>query len=153
MIFSSIHANDNAALYPKAIQKAIDFLKNHDFASMEPGRYEIDGDNIFANLMDATTKAHDEVKPETHKEYIDVQFVVSGKEKLGFAADTGYTPSEHPDGSDVYFYDSVDDESYVIALPGCYSIFFPSDLHRPCVCVDAPAAVRKVVVKVHVSLI
>ncbi|MDO4344434.1 MAG: YhcH/YjgK/YiaL family protein [Eubacteriales bacterium] len=151
MIFSSIHTRSSIT-YPEAIETALKFLKSHDFTSMEPGRYEIQGDDIFANLMDAQTKPLEETKPEAHKEYIDVQFVVSGTEKLGFAPDTGSCPPcDHPEGEDIWFYEGLENESFVISTPGCFSIFFPEDIHRPCVCQTKPEAIRKVVVKVRVS--
>ena len=45
MIFSSIH-NDSVSYYPEAIQKAIHYLKEHDFLTMKPGVYEIQGKDI-----------------------------------------------------------------------------------------------------------
>lgn len=152
MIFSSIYTTTESLCYPQGIQKALDFLKDHDFTTMEPGRFELQGDDIFATLMDASTKPKEEVRPESHKEYIDVQYVVSGTEKLGFVNDTGkYQPVEHPEGSDVYFYGEVDKESFVVSTPGCFSIFFPEDIHRPCVCEGQPENIRKVVVKIRVT--
>ena len=44
MFFSSIHAKQQSVALPAAIEKALDFLKAHDFTKMEPGRYEIQGD-------------------------------------------------------------------------------------------------------------
>ena len=37
--------------YPAAIQKALHFLAEHDFAKMQDGKYPIDGDNSFAILQ------------------------------------------------------------------------------------------------------
>ncbi len=152
MIFSSIYAATESLCYPKGIQKALDFLKDNDFTTMEPGRFDLDGNDIYATLMDAATKPKDEVRPESHREYIDVQYVVSGTEKLGFVNDTGkYKPIEHPEGSDIYFYGDVKNESFVVSTPGCFSVFFPEDIHRPCVCVEQSENIRKVVVKIRVT--
>lgn len=47
MIFSSIKNGDSFEKYPAAIQTALEYLKSHDFASMEPGVYEIQGKDIY----------------------------------------------------------------------------------------------------------
>ena len=74
--------------------------------------------------------------------------------KLGFTPDTGkYEVDERFDERDLIFYKSVENEGFIEATPGCYSIFFPADVHRPAVAVDEPMTVRKVVVKVSVALL
>ena len=44
MFFSSIYAKQQSVALPAAIEKALDFLKAHDFTKMEPGRYAIQVD-------------------------------------------------------------------------------------------------------------
>ena len=116
--------------------------------------YEIQGKDIYAQVMDAQTGAVEEKRPEVHEKFVDVQFLASGKEKLGFTPDTGkYEVDERFDERDLIFYKSVENEGFIEATPGCYSIFFPADVHRPAVAVDEPMTVRKVVVKVSVALL
>lgn len=154
MIFSSIYAKDDVNKYPKAIQTAIEYLKSNDFVAMEPGVYEIQGKDIYAQVFDAETGAAAERRPEVHEKYIDVQFLASGEEKLGFTPDSGkYEVDERIDERDLIFYKSVENEGFIVATPGCYSMFFPEDVHRPAVAVDEPMKVRKVVVKVKVALL
>lgn len=154
MIFSSIYAKDNVEKYPKAIQTALEYLKANDFTAMETGVYEIQGKDIYAQVMDAQTAPADTKRPEVHEKYIDVQFLASGKERLGFTFDTGsYEVDERLGDKDLIFYKSVENEGYIDAVPGCYSIFFPEDVHRPAVAAGEPMTIRKVVVKVSVALI
>ena len=47
MIFSSIKNGDSFEKYPAAIQTALEYLKSHDFAAMEPGVYEIQGNCLL----------------------------------------------------------------------------------------------------------
>lgn len=153
MIFSSIYANDKVGKYPKAIQTALEYLKSHDFTSMETGVYEIQGKEIYAQVMDAQTAPADTKRPEVHEKYIDVQFLASGKERLGFTPDTGnYEVDERLEDKDLIFYKTVENEGFIEAIPGCYSIFFPEDVHRPAVAAGEPMTIRKVVVKVSVEL-
>lgn len=154
MIFSSIYAKDDVGKYPKAIQTALEYLKSHDFTTMETGVYEIQGKDIYAQVMDAETGAAEEKRPEVHQKYVDVQFLASGRERLGFTPDTGgYEVAERFDERDLIFYKSVENEGFIEAIPGCYSIFFPEDVHRPAVASGEPMKVRKVVVKVSAALL
>lgn len=153
MIFSSIH-NESTLCYPEAIKQAINYLKEHDFLAMEPGVYEIQGKDIYAQVFDAQTKAPEEQRPEVHEKYVDVQYLASGKERLGFTPDTGrYEVSERFSERDLIFYRAVKNEGFIESRPGCYCIFFPEDVHRPGVLSGESMKVRKVVVKVKVSLL
>ena len=154
MIFSSIYSKDDVTKYPVAIQTAIKYLKENDFISMETGVYEIQGKDIYAQVFDAQTEPADKKRPEVHEKYVDVQFLASGKERLGFTPDTGkYKVTEQFVERDLIFYDKVENEGFIEARPGCYSIFFPSDVHRPTVLSGEAMNVRKVVVKVKVDLL
>ena len=154
MFFSSIYAQGKAECYPEVIQRVITYLKDHDFTAMDPGVYEIQGNEIYAQVFDVVTGSAEEKRPEVHEKYIDVQFLASGEELLGFTPDTGsYEVDERFDDKDLIFYKSVENEGFIKATPGCFSVFFPEDVHRPAVAVGEPMEVRKVVVKVSVVLL
>ena len=68
---------ENANLYKNLgdrIQKSFDYIKQTNLKKLQPGRYDIDGDNIFALISEYQTKVESEGKLEAHKKYIDVQF-------------------------------------------------------------------------------
>lgn len=156
MISSSIYAKDVAASYPQCIQTALAYLRENadKFAAMEPGTYEIQGRDIYAMVSDCTTKPQEQGKPEFHKNYMDVQFVAAGCERLGFTPDTGkYEVAEAFPEKDLYFYKAAENISYIDAVPGCYNIFFPSDIHFPGLACGESMTVRKVVVKVSMALL
>lgn len=153
MIASSIYAKDDCSKYPKSIQTAIEYIKNHDFTGMKPGDYPIDGTNIYAKVFDITSKKAEDTHPEVHKEYIDVQFWVSGEELMGFAPlKKEYEIIEEHKEQDLYFLGEIENESFLKAVQGDYMVFFPNDIHRPGVAKGQPLNYRKVVVKVHVGL-
>ena len=154
MIFSSLKSGDSIAVYPEAIRKALEFLKNTDIEAMQPGDYPIDGDKLFAKVFDLTTLAVEETKPEIHHKYIDVQFWPSGSERFGIAPYLGGgTIVEAREDADTYFLESVPNESFVTATPGCFAVFFPWDAHRPGTILGEQATFRKCVVKVSTDLL
>ncbi|MBO9607905.1 MAG: YhcH/YjgK/YiaL family protein [Paenibacillaceae bacterium] len=149
---------DNAGLYAKlgeGIAKALAYLRETDFAGKEPGRYDIDGDHVYAFLQEFTLRPQSEGKWEAHRRYIDVHYIVSGKERLAYAP---------VDSLEVYrAYDEIGDfvllrgggstnivtaTNTIVAAPGTFLVFRPEDAHMVGITVDTPKPVRKVVVKV-----
>ena len=117
------------------------------------GRYEAEH-GIYAMVQIGVTSDIGKDRMETHEKYLDVQYLVSGKERLGFTKNTGdYQIAEHIKERDLIFYQSVEDEGWIESRPGCFCIFFPSDIHRPECISGESMKLRKVVVKVSAALL
>ena len=152
MIYGHI-SQPNACRYPAAIEKALDFLRTTDFSKLETGVVEIEGRTIFAQILDLTTRPHDEQRPEVHRKYLDIQFLHSGEEQIGVAIDTGnnVVSEELLEQRDIMFFHDCENESLFEMVPGSYAIFFPQDVHRPACNKYRETAIRKIVVKVAIS--
>lgn len=152
MIFGHISRPLTCRL-PDAIMKGLDFLRSTDFSTLPAGKIDIDGESMFAQVLDLTTAPAEENKPESHYRYLDIQFLVSGCEKIGVVIDSGNNiPMPPPAGyKDIVFYQSVEHESFLTMEPGNFAIFFPEDIHRPACNISEPVNIRKVVVKIDVS--
>ena len=85
MIFSKLQGGDPLTCYPAAIQRALAFLQDTDLMALEPGSYPLEGDKMFANVMDMTTHGYEGSHPEVHKKYIDLMYWPEGGEKIGVA--------------------------------------------------------------------
>ena len=143
---------DNAALYaglhPRLAQ-AFDFLRSTDLARLPLGRHTIAGDELFAITQEYRTRPADEGFWESHRRFIDVQVVVAGKERMGYAnLATLAVRKPYDEEKDLIVFDGTGDFFTVSA--GMFTIFTPHDAHMPCLAVGEPATVRKVVVKVAV---
>jgi hypothetical protein len=75
----------DAATLPANIQKGLKFLAETDIAALPAGRVDIEGDTIFALIQDYDTAPKAEKRPESHARYIDIQYVFSGREIIGYA--------------------------------------------------------------------
>ena len=154
MIFASLNALDCPYRYPAAIQTALEWIASHDLDSMEAGTYKLQGDDLYINLQDFTTHPADEGTAERHDDYLDLQYVVSGVERMGYVPYTGSEPVfEDPEGKDITFYKDLEREAFVDVYPGSYCIFFSNDIHRPGCAAGAPCQVRKAVAKIRQSLL
>ena len=141
--------------YPKAIQRALEYLRSHDFTKMEDGTYPIEGQKIYAKLQRYETRLMESCRPETHQKYIDIQYVVEGEEYLGWCPFSPDLKEEAPydEKADVTVYEKLVPDSNLVLLPGSFAVLYPEDVHRPCCAVEGgPAPVTKVVVKVSVDL-
>ena len=151
---------ENAGQYSNLgdrIQKSLDFIKKTDLKKLQPGRYDIDGDNIFALISEYQTKAESEGKLEAHRKYIDVQCVINGEELIGYAplsnpsfAETssgGQEILEHySEEKDIVFFNG--EKVFIKVKEGMFAIFFPEDAHMPGINVKGKSSVKKLVIKV-----
>lgn len=141
--------------FPEPLQKALSFLQENDCAALKPGRYEIDGDGIFAIVQHYQSKPEEECRAETHEKYIDVQYVAQGEEYVGYCALSPVLEVEEDclAEKDAKFYQKIFPESNILLRKGSYAIVYPCDVHCPGCMVGKPVDVVKVVVKVSVGLI
>ncbi|EDX9485046.1 DUF386 domain-containing protein [Salmonella enterica] len=146
-------AQPNPCRLPSAIEQALDFLRNTDFRTLAPGVVEIDGKNIFAQIIDLTTRDAAENRPEVHRRYLDIQFLAWGEEKIGVAIDTGKNQISESllAQRDIIFYHDSEYESFIEMIPGSYALFFPQDVHRPGCNKSVATPIRKIVVKVAID--
>jgi biofilm protein TabA len=155
MIYGNLKDNGDISIYSQAIQKAIKYLNENDMESVAPGKYEIDGDKMFVQVMDTQTSSRSERKPEVHRQYVDVQFLAKGEEQIAFYSDMqdNETDEEFLETRDIIFYKNNEKarESLIKMEPGSFAIFFPWDVHVPAIAVNEPMIIRKVVIKVKVS--
>lgn len=153
MIFDSFEFPLNQLQYPKVIEETLQYLKGVDFNSLPLGRHEIKGDDIFFNLDEYNTFQPSERIVEAHKKYVDIQFLVSGSEKIGYSTYSEKNPIkvEYSPEKDLLVYESMENEFDLILTPGVFAIFFTEEPHRPCCINKNVEKVRKVVVKIKKS--
>ena len=70
MIFSKLGAKDPYTACPKAIREVLHFFETTDVLNLAPGRYELQGDDVYVNVMDMTTHPFEGSHPEVHQKYI-----------------------------------------------------------------------------------
>lgn len=134
-------------------EKAFDFIKNAVKENLPVGKYEIDGTDVYAMVQEYDTKLPDEAKFEAHKKYIDIQYIISGTEKMEVTDISKAKPNtEYNTEKDVIFFEDVDMATAGVFTDEEYAVFFPQDVHKPGMANDnIRATVRKIVVKVKVD--
>lgn len=142
---------ENARMYESVnprFKQAFDFLLKEDLAALPAGKIELDGANLFVNVVDITGKSVDEAKMETHNEYIDIQVPVGKAETMGWLAASKLKNPTAPYNSEkdiTFFTDKA--SNLILVQPYEFAIFFPEDGHQPGI---SEGTYRKIIVKVRV---
>jgi len=139
-----------APLHPR-FPRAFAFLEAVT-AETADGRHEIDGDEIYALVQRYQTRPPADMKLEAHRRYIDIQFLVRGREVIHWAplAALADVTLPYEAAKDVGFFAASVETLPVRLAAGQFAILFPDDAHAPCCAWGEPEDVLKVVVKVAV---
>lgn len=116
------------------------------------GRHEIAGDGVYALVQKHSTKPVAERQYESHRKYIDIQYIQRGREVMYWAplARLNNVTMPFDAAQDAALYGLIPDGVPLAVRSGQFAIFFPDDGHIPSCAWDEPAEILKVVVKVMV---
>ncbi len=140
----------NRALYTgvsDGIRQGLEAIASGQYDSAEPGRYELPN-GLYLLVQHYGPKKLEEAVWEAHRNYLDIQYVVSGDEYIGWAplADM-QTKIEYDPAKDMH---RLTGQGSLVAIPqGYFMILHPDDAHLPCIEYKAREIV-KLVVKVPV---
>jgi len=135
--------------YGAHFAKAVAFLQRKDLTKLPNGRYELDGDDAFAMVQEATLKPWGSGRPEVHHAYFDIQLPLSGEETIGVGRFDPKAVGDFDEEKDIGFYDGVAVEPLTLR-PGEFVILHPGTCaHAPCCTIDGLGTIRKIVIKVR----
>lgn len=150
MIYDTLeHIAAYEGIHP-GVMRGLRYLAETDFSALPDGRQEIDGEAVFANLQSYENKPANDT-PESHRDYIDIQYLIQGEELVGVAPLEAMTQvvEAHPE-RDLWLHRGP--VEYLTIGRGRFLVLWPGDAHAPGI---APAGrcapCRKCVVKVRVA--
>ena len=125
---------------------------NKFLSGIQNGKHII-SDNCYINVEEYTTKDIVNAKFEAHKNYIDVQILLNGKEDIYYTDvnDNLTVQIPYDENKDIMFYsDSVNSYNKVTLDGSNFVLLYPTDAHAPQVATTTPPEkVKKVVIKIH----
>ena len=137
----------NKALWDKAFA----YLKETNLETIAVGKYPIVGDSLFATVSEGPTKKFEDTKWESHRKYVDIQYIIKGKEKMGVApVSTATVVVPYDEKKDAANY-TTDKGKFFVAEPGTFFIFFPQDAHRPGTKIEGCDSDKKIVLKLRID--
>jgi biofilm protein TabA len=150
MILSSLADADLYRELSPGIAAGLRYLQTFDHATPN-GRYALDGDALFALVSSYDTGPATEKRFESHRSYLDIQYLAGGTERILHAparlltAETRYSEID-----DVLFYQEPGYSSSLLLRTGDFTIFAPADAHKPGCMAGGRTHVKKVVLKVKI---
>ncbi|MCK9418078.1 MAG: YhcH/YjgK/YiaL family protein [Nitrospirae bacterium] len=152
MVVSDLDHIDHQIVRTPGLQKAFAFLRADTIHGLPDGRFEIDGDRVFALVQRYETMITDAPKFECHRKYIDVQFIVSGEEVIGWAPLSRMMITEAYDADKDICFGTAAAGKWTRAYlqTGQLAVLWPEDGHAPKLAGSASSPVMKIVVKVAV---
>ncbi len=153
MMLGDVQGLNEAGLHPQ-LHTALCRALAATPADKEPGRYALDGDDIFMNVMQLTTQSPQEKAAELHADYIDIQLLLRGEERILYGcAGTARDCEAWHEEEDYQLCQQIAHEQCVTLHPGMFAIFMPGEPHKPGCRVGEAQAIAKVVIKVRASLL
>lgn len=151
MVVDSFENEGPCPLMDEKIVYALRWLQSAQTSQLAPGRYELRGQSMYALVDEYMTRPREACRLETHRRYIDVQYVMQGRELMGYAPVRTLTPGPYDEDRDVQFHQGHAD--FLLLREGMFAVMLPGDGHMPGVAVDnQPGPVKKIVVKVPVDM-
>ena len=134
-----------AAVIP-GLEEAVEVMAS--VTDLTPRTIPLSGTNRVI-IQSYNTKLPAEGKPEAHREFLDIQYVVEGEECVGWAhVDSLTLEGDFNTDSDIGFYTGKVDLMR-IGAGNCY-VVFPEDIHMPGIAVEESKPCIKMVVKLKV---
>lgn len=148
MIADHLTNAERYAVLGPLFKQAFDFLRNQNLDTLADGRHDLAGDRLFALVQGYHTKPQSEGFWEAHRRYIDLQFIVQGIERIGYAPLHRMTLESYDDSRDLSVLHGEGD--FLTLTDGCFLLLWPEDVHMPGLQIDQSTAVRKIVFKIAV---
>ena len=147
MILDTLDRLENYSYLSPLMDKVVEFFSKTDLSSLEPGRIDLQGDDLFVNVNRQGAQTRDEVPIEAHREYIDIQVPISCDEEMGFLSAKFMPTTSKPYSAerDVAFYLGLCD-TYLNVRKGMFVVFFPGEGHAPAITNDG---ILKLIVKIR----
>jgi len=150
MVIDVLENNEKYHCLHPLFGKAFSYIAETNLLQLPTGKYHIVDDSLIAIVNEYNTVDAAFEQCEAHKKYIDIQYIISGKEYIGHAFLTNQPPSQQYDAEKDYWLFADKPNFFSHLKAGEFAIFFPTDLHMPNIQILNPAPVKKLVLKVAV---
>ena len=150
MITDKLTNIDKYPLLAECAEAITAFVKKVEEENLPMGRYDLDGDNLFALLQTYTSKPKCEARMEAHKLYTDLQYIMEGEECIYWSPiDVLTVEEDRTPEADLVFYKDEEPMGCTKLTAGMFGVYIPTDGHMPSVAAGECAPVKKIVFKIR----
>lgn len=149
MIFGNIKDKERYNFIDERILKCFKYAIENDLKEFSTGSHEINGDEVFVNVMSYDTVDKEERFWEAHKKYIDVHLMLDGTEKITLNHIDNLEKREYEEEGDFLPLDG-EEASIVTLAKGDFLICYPEDAHMTAIKINESENIKKAIFKVEI---
>ncbi len=149
MVHGNREIKEQYAFLEEKFQRCFAFLEEHDMENLPLGRYALEGEDIFCNVIEFTTQEPDAGPWECHRKYYDIHYIIRGEERIDVALTNRLYGGEYIEERDI-MQPLGEGEGFICLRAGDFMLSGPMDAHRPGQAPGEPMLIRKAVFKVRV---
>lgn len=147
MIIDHISNREKYYFLGEGFRTALDFFAEVNATALEKTNLSLDN-GVVVKIRPMMTKPQAECSFEAHREYADIHFLAYGEEKIGYADVTRLHELSYNAESDAV---ALSGEGDALTMrPGYFMITLPRDAHMPCIAVNEPVEIGKMIAKIKV---
>lgn len=150
MVFGNIRDLKDYEFLEEEIKKCFAYAKEHDLMKYEKGTHEIDGENIFVNIVEYETTNTENRFWEAHRYYLDLHLMLDGTERIDVNFIDNLEQKEFVEKDDFLPMEGTEN-GYVILEKGDFLLCYPKDAHRTAVKVEEPMKIKKAIFKIRIK--
>lgn len=150
MVFGNIRDLEDYGYLEEEVLKCFQYAQEHDLLSYEKGSHEIEGDNLFVNIVEYETTAPENRFWEAHRKYLDLHLMLKGPEQIDVNFIDNMEQKEFVEQDDFLPLEG-EPNSHVVLTEGDFLLCYPKDAHRTAVQVKEPAAIKKAIFKIKIK--
>ncbi|MEB6335243.1 N-acetylneuraminate anomerase [Serratia rhizosphaerae] len=124
-------------------------VRQQDLPNLPLGRHDIDGERIFMEVVELTTEPAEHKRAELHYQYLDIQILLSGEERIDYGLPGSEIHCEaYQQQQDCQQADIRRPWQTLHMTPGMFVLFFPFEPHKAGCQLHSPQRIKKAIVKV-----
>ncbi len=149
MIIDDVAGSARTEALHASFRMVFDYVKTHDLVNAPLGRVELDGADVYINIVEVEGKCKSDAVLEVHNDYIDIQFPICGRETFAWKPRRKLKEEKtaYQEKDDIAFY-ADRPVLYFTLSEGEFAVFFPEDGHAPCI---GEGKIKKAIAKVKVK--
>ena len=150
MVFGNIRDLKEYSYLEKDVLKCFEYAKTHDLINFKNGSHEIDGDDLFVNIVEYETTTPENRFWEAHRQYLDLHFMLRGSERIDVNFIDNMQQQEFLEQDDFLPLEG-NPNSHVVLTEGDFLLCYPKDAHRTALQIKEPTAIKKAIFKIKVK--
>lgn len=150
MVFGNIKDLKDYGYLEANVLKCFEYAKSHTLIDYEKGSHEIDGDNLFVNIVEYETTTPENRFWEAHRQYLDLHLMLRGPEQIDVNFIDNMMQKEFVEKDDFLPLEG-EPNSHVILNEGDFLLCYPKDGHRTAIQVGTPILIKKAIFKIKIK--